>query len=158
MRMRWLAVLTVILALWPDEVLAVQVHGPPEGYLTHMMAHIFFSASLVFFLYILHTRPPGTGASWRNLKISLLLFLIWNVDTFTTHWLSHRLPHDAIVEGVNLFEDFLSGPVDLKRIIYYLGRFDHLICVPAMWYLMNALALFYEEARKETPGEDGGAR
>ena len=36
----------------------------------------------------------------------------------------------------------MSAPQTLFKFFYYLGRFDHLLCVPALWYFSNALRDF----------------
>ena len=131
-----------ILLLGATPAMAVQVHGPPEGYFAHMMAHIFYSAALIFFLFILHKKPPNHGMSWKYLKLSLFFFLLWNFDTFTVHWISHELPNEAFISGQNLLEDKLAYPLTFDRILYYAGRFDHLLCLPAIWFLMHALGDF----------------
>lgn len=147
-----LALLTTII---PSPAWAVQIHGHPEGYIVHMMAHIFFSAALIYFLYMLHKRPPGSGSAWRHLQLSLLLFLLWNIDTFTVHWLALRLPDTAIVAGPNLTKDVLRMEISARSLLYYLGRFDHLLCVPAMWFLMCSLIDFCSEAEKKGQQETG---
>ncbi|VAW40563.1 hypothetical protein MNBD_DELTA04-1324, partial [hydrothermal vent metagenome] len=72
--------------------LAVQSHGAPEGLYVHMLAHVFYFAALLFLLWILRKRPPGHSAAWRNFKLALIFFLLWNTDTFIVHWLYSRLP------------------------------------------------------------------
>lgn len=150
--------LVLLLLLWAEPAWAVQVHGHPEGYIGHMMAHVFFSAAIIFFLYMIYKKPPGHGSAWGYLRLSLLLFLFWNIDTFTVHLLSHLLPDDAIVPGRSLASDMLLVEVELKSILYYLGRFDHLICVPAMWFLMCALIDFCSDTEKKLKQKSTGAR
>ena len=137
-----------VLFFWPVPAMAVQVHGAPEGLYVHQMAHIFFAASLVFFLLLMRFRPIGYGKPWRWFKISLLLFLAWNIDTFMVHWLSVRMPEHFLKTGETLADDCIVMPAGLELFVYYLGRFDHLLCVPAMWYLMRALRGFCIDAEK----------
>lgn len=134
---------------------AVQVHGGPEGYLVHQMGHLFFIAALLFLLYVLSKRPPGQGKPWRRLKISLLLFLLWNIDTTLVHWLAYRLPEEAyFASGGSLLDDRLALPVSWRWLFYYLGSFDHLLCVPASWFLILSLKGFcLEVAERQQQAE-----
>ncbi len=130
---------------FPAPALAVQVHGSPEGLYAHMLAHIFFASALAFLLHVLHRRPLGTGSAWRYFKLALFFFLLWNVDTFVVHWLSLRLEENAIIGGSKLWHHRLAPPLDAERWIFYLGRFDHLFCVPAMYFLVRSLRAFCAE-------------
>lgn len=123
----------------PAPAWAVQVHGGAEGYLVHQMAHLFLAAALIFLLSLLHRRPPGTGRPWRHLKFSLLLFLLWNLDTMTVHWLASRLPESAILPGATPAGDRILLPADWPWLLYYAGSLDHLLCVPAAWFLLLSL-------------------
>lgn len=130
--------------------LAVQLHGAPEGLYVHMLAHVFYFAALLFLLLILRKRPPGHSAAWRNFRLALVFFLLWNTDTFIVHWLASRLPDTAFV-GHSLWNHRLAGPLTPGRWIYYLGRFDHLLCVPAMFFLVLSLRRLCHETESQPP-------
>lgn len=147
--------LFLLTAAIPSPAWAVQIHDHPEGYVVHMMAHIFFSAALIYFLYMLYKNPPGSGLAWKHLRLSLLLFLLWNIDTFTVHWLTLHLPDTAIIAGSNLTKDAVRVEISACSLLYYLGRFDHLLCVPAMWFLMCSLIDFCSETEKKGKQEAG---
>lgn len=151
-----LSVLALMLLL-PTPSLAVQIHGAPEGLYVHMMAHLFFSAALVFLLCILQRRPPSKSSAWRFLKLSLFFFLLWNIDTLIIHWLSLRLPDNAFITDNALWLHRLRGPMDFERWLYFFGRFDHLLCLPAMWFLALSLNKFCLEAEQRHSQPDGAA-
>jgi hypothetical protein len=44
----WVCVLEGIL---PPPALAIQSHGPPEGFYLHLIAHLVFIGALIFFIY-----------------------------------------------------------------------------------------------------------
>lgn len=123
---------------------AVQAHGQAEGPVVHLMAHLLLFVALLLLLYVLHTKPPDTGLSWRSLKVSLLFFLLWDVDHLFIHWFAGDTYGDIMDSGVNLVGDYFTGPRTLLTFFYYLGRFDHLLCVPALWFLTSALRDFRE--------------
>ena len=139
--------LTVL--VMPETAGAVQVHGTPEGLYVHQMAHVFFAAALIFLLLLLHFRPIGHGTALRYLKYSLLFFLLWNIDTFTVHWLTTLISDSAIVNEGKLWQHQLTRPLTVKSLLYYFGRLDHLLCLPAMWFLVQSLRNFCIEAEKQ---------
>ncbi len=138
----------VFAALLPQEAAAVQVHGAPEGLYVHNMAHIFFSAALIFMLYILQKHPIGTGPAWLYLKLSFVFFLLWNIDTLTVHILSTQLPAGAIRPSPDIWHQRLMPPITLKRWIYYIGTFDHVLCVPAIVFMVMSLKQFCHDTEK----------
>ncbi len=129
--------------------LAVQVHGPPEGFVVHIMGHIFFTSALVFLIYILHKYPIDNSPAWKYFKVSIFFWLIWNLDTFMVHILSIRLPKEAIFTGSHIVYTKLKGPFDLERLMFYFGKFDHLLCVPATYCLAMSFRAFCKRVEKE---------
>ena len=144
----------LFLLLFPGTALAVQVHGPPEGVIVHLMGHIFFSAALLFLIYILNKYPIDRSKAWKYFKISVFFWLVWNLDTFVEHILALRLDKSAIILGSHHILSRLAGPLTLERWVYYLGQFDHLLCVPAMWCLSMSLRHFCKRVKKQIAEED----
>ncbi len=136
-----------LLAAWPDNAMALQVHAGPEGLFVHQMAHVFFTASMAFLLYILIRHPLGHGRGWAYLKLSLLFFIIWNINAFITHSLELVISENEIISG-RLLPLYLVRPLTFETWIYYTGKFDHLLCVPAMFFLTMALKTFCIEAKR----------
>lgn len=150
--------LIVFIVFLPDTAQAVQVHGPPEGVIVHLLGHVFFTAALLFLIYILSKYPIDSSKAWKYFKISIFFWLIWNIDTFMEHILALRLPKEAILTGTDMIHRRLAGPFDLERILFYIGQFDHFLCVPAMWSLSMSLRHFckrveaqMEKVDSETP-------
>ncbi len=142
----WLALSLVLLTACPAQ--AVQVHGPPEGLYVHQMAHVLFAIAMIFLIYTLHMHPVGHCQGWKYLKISLFFFLLWNINALVVHSLGIKLPEGAIT-GKNLMDQALSGPLTWQRWLFYITRNDHLLCVPAMWFMMLFLKNSYHEAVNE---------
>jgi len=139
---------------FPDSAFAVQIHGPPEGIIVHLMGHIFFSVALLFLIYILNKYPVDSSKAWKYLKLSIFFWLIWNLDTFVEHILALRLDKSAIIIGKHHIFSYLAGPLTLEKWLYYLGQFDHFLCVPAMWSLSMSLRHFCKRVEKQTARED----
>jgi len=137
---------------WNGQAWAVQAHGEAEGPVVHLMAHLLLFVALLLLLYVLHTRPPDTGLSWKSLKLSLFFFLLWNMDHLFIHWFSGDMFADIRDSGVSLVGDYFVAPRTLLNFFYYLGRFDHLLCVPALWFFTSALRDFCEviERRRQS--------
>jgi hypothetical protein len=134
---------SIVLALSGNAV-AVQVHGPPEGLYVHQMAHMAFAAAMVFLFYMLYKHPLGTCEGWKYLKLSIFFFLLWNIDTLLVHALGTMLPNDA-VQGTSFWNQRIVGPLDWKRVLFYITRNDHFLCVPAMAFMVLFLRTFYME-------------
>lgn len=145
----------VFLLCWSSPAWAVQPHGEAEGPVVHLMAHLLLFVALLLWLYVLHTRPPDTGLSWRSLKLSLLFFLLWDMDHLFIHWFAGGMYPDIRDAGVSLVGDYFVGPRTLLTLLYYMGRFDHLLCVPGLWFFTSALRDFSEVIEKRRQSRAG---
>ncbi len=149
--MRVLILLLVILEAHP--ALAVQVHGGSEGLIVHMLGHCLFLAAVVFLLTYLANRPLGRGRAWRYLRLSLFLFLLWNLDTMVNHLLgAGLLEEDVMLKGFFL-RHYVSAPLTFTKWAYYLTSFDHLLCVPAIFFLFLSMREFAMAGLAEGGGE-----
>jgi hypothetical protein len=151
--------LSLVLA-FAGNAAAVQVHGPPEGLYVHQMAHTAFAAAMVFLFYMLYRHPLGTCEGWKYLKLSIFFFLLWNIDTLLVHALGSMLPSDA-VQGTSLWDQRLVGPLDWKKVLFYITRNDHFLCVPAMAFMVLFLRTFYLEqlnaCKERKDSQDGSS-
>mgnify|MGYP006954428499 CR=1 FL=1 len=140
---------------WSTPAWAVQAHGEAEGPVVHLMAHLLLLVALFLLVYVLHTRPPDRGLSWRSLKLSLLFFLLWDLDHLFIHWFAGDMYADIRDSGVSLVGDYFVAPRTLLNFFYYLGRFDHLLCVPALWFFASGLRDFSEVIEKRRQSRTG---
>ena len=138
----FLIFLPIWLLMLPGAAEAVQIHGPPEGLYVHIMGHLIFIAAIIFFLFLLRRNPPTPYKPWRYLRLSLIFFLLWNIDTLIAHYLSLRIPEAALHTPLEIVEHTLLPPFTLDKILYYIMRNDHLLCVPAMFFLVLGLKAF----------------
>jgi hypothetical protein len=111
-----------------------------------MLAHLFFIATLGIFTYWLQATGLVRERGWRLIQISCLLFILWNLDTFTVHWIEHAMTKDMfITTGLDWSKRFsING--GWRSWVYYFGKFDHLLCVPAMLFLLFGLRNLYKQA------------
>ena len=141
--------IVAIYLLFAKPAFAVQVHGPPEGLYVHIIAHIFFSSAIIFLLVLFKRYPPGKGVPWRYLRFSLFMFLLWNIDTLVVHFLSIGIPEAALHMPEDIFQHSLLPPFTVKEILFYILRNDHLLCVPAMLFLVLSLRSFLREQKRD---------
>jgi hypothetical protein len=134
--------------LAPSDGLALQVHAAPEGLYSHQLAHCFFIVSMAILAFWLQKRRLVERRGWRYLQISCLLFIIWNIDAFVGHTIEFHLSPDAYAgEG---WARALVADKAIMPYLYYLLKMDHVICVPAIFFLYLGLRWF---RREEGAGE-----
>lgn len=122
--------------LIPEASWAVQQHGGAEGLVSHQLAHFLFISGMFFLLYRLH-RFPHASPGWSEFRIFIWLIICWNLLTFYGHWHRELIdPAKLIFTGSKISGFRLSGPTD---ILFYLSRLDHLLLLPAFFFLLAAL-------------------
>ncbi len=126
----------------PDDAWALQSHGPPEGLYVHQMAHIHFVLALGYLLWDIR-RSSFTSIGWRYLQVFCLLMIVWNVLAFTGHAMGVVLEprHISTVQGY--FQSRLLGPLTTTKIIFYITKLDHIVAVPALFFLFIGMRSLY---------------
>ena len=140
---------TLALISLPRAAWALQTHPAPEGLYAHMLAHLFFIATLAIFTYWLQTTGLFRERGWRLIQISCLMFILWNLDTFAVHWIEHTLSREMLLTTGLDWSQRLSMTGGWRSWVYYFGKFDHLFCVPAMLLLLFGLRDLYRQAGSE---------
>jgi len=124
------------LLVFPGTAGAVQAHGGAEGLVSHQLGHFLFTLGMGYLLFKLYRRHQA-GPGWGAFKAFLWLLILWNVTTFSGHWMHESVSQDKYVlaEGrtVAFVVDSFAGGV------FYLTRLDHLLLVPAFVCLLVAL-------------------
>ena len=137
---------TLALICLPKAAWALQTHPAPEGLYAHMLAHVFFIVTLGIFTYWLHTTGLVRQRGWRLIQISCFMFILWNLDTFTVHWIEHTMTKDMFITAGLDWSTRLAMTGGWRSWVYYFGKFDHLLCVPAMLFLVFGLRDLYMQA------------
>ena len=127
---------------------AFQAHGAPEGLYVHQMSHILFGGGLAYLYW--HTRRTAalTSKGWRYLRVYCVLLILWNILTFTGHAVETILTPDDFSNSGSWGAVMLE-PFTLPKIVFYIVKMDHLLCVPAAFYLLISLRTFYLEHKGE---------
>jgi len=144
---RVVCLLLVFLAV-PDSAWALQAHGPPEGIYIHQMAHVFFFGSLLY-LYRDLSHASIKERGWTYLRWFCLLMLVWNIVAFAGHAVAFTLAPEHIALPSSYFHSRLLGPMNATKILFYITRFDHLLVVPALFFLYLGLRTLYSQVEEE---------
>ncbi len=119
----------------PLPALAVQAHGHPEGLYVHQLGHLAF---LVSMLYIWFRTRKRRGAGWVFIRLAFVLFALWNVNTFLIHAIQVSLSPGQFVGRIGGLPRYFQ-PRSALEVYYYFGKMDHLLCVPAAFFLAMGL-------------------
>jgi hypothetical protein len=150
-RIRIVGFILLMLSAGETPVWATQTHGEPEGLFVHQLAHLFFIFSMGFLIYWLRQRKLVKQKAWRYIQYSAILFILWNVDTFSVHLMDEQVLLIQIrqLDTWHLQIDTATGCRYLG-FIYYIAKLDHLLCVPALLCLYLGLRRLYHENQSTT--------
>jgi hypothetical protein len=134
---------------FPRAALAIQPHGPPEGFYLHQIAHVAFIGALIFFIYKLR-QEVQEHQSFSLLIWACGFFVLWNLDHVVAHLSALPLnPSDFLGHETDLAQRLImSGPT---RWIYYLTSLDHLILLPACYLFYRGLKALAKEPATGRP-------
>lgn len=136
----------LLAAAWPDVALATQGHGEPEGLLVHQMSHLFFAASMGVMIYWIRVRGLASQTGWRYIQYSAVFFIAWTLDAFTVHLAEEQFLLVAVQKlGPWRMVIKPAGDSFPFALFYYLIKLDHLLCVPALFFLYIGLRRLLED-------------
>jgi len=124
----------------PEQAWAAQSHGGIEGVYAHQFAHLFFIISMGSLIYWLRQRGLVQERGWKYIQYSALFFILWNIDTMTVHFLDDQF-NIIQVEKIDAWQIQLNDIFNNNhiKILYYFATLDHLLCVPAIFFLYIGL-------------------
>jgi hypothetical protein len=133
--------------LQPAAIHATQTHGEPEGLVVHQIAHLFFTFTMGLLIYWLRKRGLVSRQGWRHIQYAAIFFIAWNLDAFLSHWLLEQTGFITVenIEGMQLRITTIEDLHWLTE-VYYLTKLDHLLCVPAMLFLLLGLRRLYKSS------------
>ena len=133
---------------------ATQIHDRPEGLFAHQMAHVFFMTSMIFLVYWLRKNRFVKQKGWRLIQYSGILFALWNIDAMLVHCIDEMLDTSFFIGSQVNWSKKLIIKDHPWLIIYYVGRMDHLLCVPAILFLYFGIKQLHEEGQPLVINED----
>jgi len=139
----------LLVMLFAGNAFATQQHGDPEGLYSHQIAHIFFIvAMIVLAVQIFKSRPGQAG--WKQIGIAAVLFLLWNIDTFTVHIITETLPKEIFSSSEGIWNTSVDLSTSSAKLFYAGKIFDHVFLVAAVYvFLKGILALNRESVSGE---------
>ena len=138
--MKWVEILIVIVLLMgPGSAMATQAHGEPEGIYAHQLSHLFFMVSMMIFIYWVRQKKLVRHKGWRFIQYAALFFILWNLNVVVVHFLDEQ-SLILSVEKINTLQvRIVSNWGKWVEMYYYVGKMDHLLCVPALIFLFAGL-------------------
>ncbi len=125
-----------LVVLQAAPALAVQHHGGTEGLVAHQIGHLLFMAGMVYLL-ISTWCERHSASGWPEFTTFLVFILLWNLLTFSGHWLAEYInPNQFQNQGGHHIYFTIHSSADL---LFYLSRLDHLLLLPALYFLFLAL-------------------
>ncbi len=120
--------------------MATQSHGGAEGIIVHQMAHLFFICAMVALDFSLRKRNLVARVGWRHIQYAALFFILWNLDVILVHMLDGQFQL-VTVEKAGPWNISIWAWQDsyLLAAFYYVAKLDHLLCVPALFFLYSGL-------------------
>jgi hypothetical protein len=124
----------------PLPAFATQGHTQPEGLYTHQMAHVFFMFSMGLLMYWLRKRGLVKTTGWRYIQFASFFFILWNADAFLVHFIEEQTKVLDIVR-LNPWHLNIQAAEGFQWLVYvyYVAKLDHLLCVPALFFLFVGL-------------------
>jgi hypothetical protein len=135
----------------PLSAWATQGHGQPEGLYAHQMAHLFFIVSMGVLIYWLRDRNLVAIPGWRLIQYSALFFILWNMGAYTVHYIEEQVELLRIVR-LDSWRIEIQAPEGFRWLpyVYYLAKLDHLLCVPALFFMYLGLKRLLNETEADT--------
>jgi hypothetical protein len=145
---RCLLMAAILILLSAHQAGATQVHASPEGLYTHQIAHGFFAASMAILIFWLRHRGLVRERGWRMIQFAAFFFILWNLDAMVAHYLDDRSDlFQVIDEGTWHARIGSTHGLDAVTVAYYLVKFDHVLCVPAIVLLYIGLHRLLQQAQ-----------
>lgn len=135
---------------------ATQVHAEPEGLWAHQIAHLFFIISMGILIYWLREWKLVQEKGWRLVQYSALFFILWNIDAIIVHHLD-QMGDTFRTINAGTWHASISMNSDSSGLafLYYIVKLDHLLSVPAVFFLYTGLRQLLKQAQtmKSLDGE-----
>jgi len=144
-------IIWAVLFLLPSQAFAIQYHDSSEGIIVHQIGHLFFLASMVVLLFTVRGKALARKKGWRCIQYAALLFIFWNLNTLAGHFLDNQI-HIVDMTPISFLQVEIASKSNSSLLNwgYYLLKLDHLLCVPAMYFLYKGVSLLVENQQPET--------
>lgn len=137
----------LLFILIPASAWAIIPHEYPGVY-PHQIGHVFVTASVSVFVYHVIRGGYYKEVGFRQIMISAIFFLFWNVYTFLGHFAELYIRQESFINK----ESFWGGvfKADLISFCYYIYRFDNLLLVPCLIFFVLGLRVMLKETESQS--------
>ena len=142
----------LFLLLFPGNMaIATQLHVTSEGIITHQIGHTMFLFSMGVLIFTIRGKRLDSQKGWQMIQLGAFFFILWNLDALFAHMLDNQI---MVVSTQTLsfstIEIYSESP--LIAWVYYFLKLDHLLCVPAMFFVYRGLSVLVQDQRKKQEG------
>lgn len=135
--------------LFSSNAQAIQLHAHGGGIITHQIGHVFFLFAMIILIFTIREKNLDLQKGWRLIQYSAFLFILWNLDTLTAHFLDNQI-YVVKMETLSFSRTIIESESgsNVLQWVYYVLKLDHLFCVPAMLFLylgVSSLIKSYSE-------------
>ncbi len=141
----------VLLVTWlrPTPALAYISHWDPlESFFIRQFAYLAFALAMLFFAYELKLENLHEHPGFRKLIWASVFFALWNLNCFVGQLLSLGIDSHMVGMSGGRGELELSG---WGARIYYVTKLDHLLLVPAFFFLYMGIRAFRRRPEVNSP-------
>lgn len=143
----------VLVFVSASPALAIQSHGAPEGLYVHQIGHLLYGLAMLGFAYRIRISKLAATRSWRHMALGAILLACWNGWAMIGHSVSKFISSDSFI--LNEQGARIALVMDtLEAWFYYIFKMDHLICVPALFFIYLALRKMNRRASSNSGRND----
>lgn len=99
---------------------------------------------MVVLIFTVRGKNLSGQKGWRMIQLSALFFILWNLDAIFAHFLDNQ----AMIVATKTLS-FKSMMIETQNpfiaLVYYVLKLDHLLCVPAMYFMYRGLSIMVKE-------------
>ena len=145
----------LVITLIPSQGYAIQLHASSEGIITHQIGHLFFLFSMGALIFTITGKGLEKQKGWRLIQYSAFFFILWNLGAFTAHFFDNQI-HAIKIENITLYKIKLITTNNSSTLawFYYVLKLDHLLCVPAIFFLYKGLSSLVNEQKQIMENKD----
>ncbi len=128
---------------------AIQMHYGAEGIIVHQAGHVFFLISMLILVFSIKGKGLSHQRGWRFIQYSALTFVLWNLNTISAHFLDNQI-RAVQVEDISFWDITITSWCNSPHLafLYYLLKFDHLLCVPAILLFYFGVSHILKESKE----------
>ncbi len=129
-------IFTAFFPVTAGRALAFQGCDGAAGIVLHQFSYVFFFLSMGALAHWIKNRSLSAREGWREIRVASILFMLWALAAFFFNlagsqagWISES--------RLDLWTLHLqpAGGIAPLAWLYYIARFDYLLCVSAMFFL-----------------------